>query len=206
MNKNFLREILTECRRGLLPPYVASISHAVQLRVLESPFYREAATLALYTAKDNEIFTDLLFAEALSSGRGVVLPKVCTSSRELLLVRVKHLSELAPGAFGVLEPTGAEIVSLADLGAALLCVPGVAFSRTGQRLGRGGGYYDRMLATAGPQVMAAGLAYSFQMLDRLPESAADRRLNLIFTESALHLATEPAFSQCIDGSSKVCPA
>jgi 5-formyltetrahydrofolate cyclo-ligase len=64
----------------------------------------------------------------------------------------------------------------------------VAFSLAGQRLGRGGGYYDRLLAGVGPQAITAGLAYSFQVLDRLPESPDDRRLDLIVTESALYVA------------------
>ena len=71
-----------------------------------------------------------------------------------------------------------------DLERALICVPGVAFSLSGQRLGRGGGYYDRLLAAVHPQAITAGLAYSFQVLDRLPQSPQDRRLGLIVTASA----------------------
>ena len=76
----------------------------------------------------------------------------------------------------------------ADLERALICVPGVAFGPAGQRLGRGGGYYDRSIAALAPQTVTAGLAYSFQVLDRLPESPDDRRLGLIVTESAVHRA------------------
>jgi 5-formyltetrahydrofolate cyclo-ligase len=116
------------------------------------------------------------------------MPRVIPDTRELVMVLVRKRAELEPGAFGVLEPTGVEIVPVADLGPALICVPGVAFSRSGQRLGRGGGYFDRFLAAAGLRAVTAGLAYSFQLLDRLPESPNDRRLNLIFTESATHVA------------------
>jgi 5-formyltetrahydrofolate cyclo-ligase len=185
-DKKYLRNILGECRRALPIAYVASASRRVQLRILESNFYQATSTVILYAAKDNEVDTDLLLADAFGSRRHVLLPKVIPEARELVIVRVGSSAELVPGSFGLLEPMGADIVPIGNLGPALFCVPGVGFSRTGQRLGRGGGYFDRALAAAGPQTVTAGLAYSFQLLDRLPESPNDRRLNLIFTESAVH--------------------
>jgi 5-formyltetrahydrofolate cyclo-ligase len=185
-DKKYLRKVLGECRSALPMVYVASASRRVQLRIIGSSFYRDTSTIVLYAAKDNEVATDLLLADALGSRRRVLFPRVIPEIHELEIVRVRNSAELAPGNFGVLEPTGADIVPIANLGPALFCVPGVGFSRTGQRLGRGGGYFDRALATVGPQTVTAGLAYSFQLLDRLPESPNDRRLNLIFTESALH--------------------
>jgi 5-formyltetrahydrofolate cyclo-ligase len=185
-DKKYLRNILGECRRALPIAYVASASRRVQLRILESNLYRATSTVILYAAKDNEVDTDLLLADAFGSRRHVLLPRVIPEARELVIVRVRSSAELVPGSFGLLEPMGADIVPIGNLGPALFCVPGVGFSRTGQRLGRGGGYFDRALAAAGPQTVTAGLAYSFQLLDRLPESPNDRRLNLIFTESAVH--------------------
>jgi len=164
--------------------YVARVSRVVQERLLLTACYDRAATLVLYAAKDNEIHTGLLCADALATGRRVLFPRVARATGQLLLVRVVSPAELAPGAFGVLEPTGAETVPVASLRQALICVPGLAFTPGGHRLGRGGGYYDRLLAAAGPQSISAGLAFSFQVLDQLPQSLGDQRLNLILTESA----------------------
>jgi len=147
--------------------------------------------VVLYAPKGNEVETDLIFARARASGRCVLYPRVILEGQQLALVRVHDHAELKLGAYAVLEPTGAEIVPPADLGRALICVPGVGFSRDGDRLGYGGGYYDRLLAEAGPRAVTAGLAFSFQVLDRIPLSPGDRRLHFIVTESALH-PTGPA--------------
>jgi 5-formyltetrahydrofolate cyclo-ligase len=186
-DKKYLRNVLGECRSALPAAYVASASQRVQFRVLESSFYLATSTVVLYAAKDNEVATDLLLTDAFRSHRRVLLPRVIRATGELVMVRVRNDAELGPGNFGLLEPTGAEIVPVSELGSALFCVPGLAFSHDGQRLGRGAGYFDRTLAAVGQDTVTAGLAYSFQLLDRLPQSPDDRRLNLIFTEFALHV-------------------
>lgn len=183
-----MRDALSACRANLLADHVASASAAVQRRLLESKAYRAAFDLILYAPKDNEIDTGEIFARTLASGRQVYFPKVIRESGRLSLVRVSGTDQFRAGAFGILEPMGAESVPVAMLRRALICVPGLAFSPSGQRLGRGGGYYDRLLREAGPQLVSAGLAYSFQVLDQLPQSPDDQRLNLIITESALYEA------------------
>jgi 5-formyltetrahydrofolate cyclo-ligase len=193
--KKYLRQILTESRARLLSERAAALSKQVQERLLESDFYQSSRCIVLYAEKDNEVATEQIFADALASGRRVLFPRVIPEYRGLALVCVCSRDELRPGTFGLLEPTGSEIVPPAKLGRALICVPGVAFSLEGQRLGRGGGYYDRLLAATGSQAVTAGLAYSFQVLDRLPESPDDRRLQLIVTESGVYAAgasTRPA--------------
>jgi 5-formyltetrahydrofolate cyclo-ligase len=205
--KKYFRKVLTESRNALAGAFAVAVSEAVQERLMRSGFYSEAATVVLYAAKDNEIHTDGILDDALSSGRRVLLPRITPELHELSLVHVGDRAELGPGALGLLEPMGAETVPVSELGRALICVPGVAFSLVGQRLGRGGGYYDRLLADAGPQAITAGLAYSFQVLNRLPESPHDRRLDVIVTESTMHLAgnaPQPAVARTGQGGVPRC--
>lgn len=189
--KKYFRGILREARRALPKSYVSGISRAVQDSILRSPFYLDSPLVVLYAPDENEIETDAIFEDALHSGRRVLFPRIDGHCHQLSLIRVSDPAELTPGAFGLLEPAGAEIVPAPELGRALICVPGVAFSPGGQRLGRGGGYFDRLLAAAGSQVVTAGLAYSFQVVDRLPESPNDRRLDVIVTEFAMHVPRDP---------------
>jgi 5-formyltetrahydrofolate cyclo-ligase len=187
-DKTYLRNVLKTCRASLPATYVCGVSAIVQRRVLASEFYRHADTVILYAPKDREIATELIFVDAHAAGREIFFPKVVRPTQELVLARVDSLAELEPGVFGVLEPTGVEIVPVANLRRALICVPGLAFSPDGHRLGRGGGYYDRLLAQTCPSTTSAGLAYAFQVLDQLPQAPGDRRIDLIFTESAFYQA------------------
>lgn len=184
--KKYLREILRESRAALIPSQAEALSLRIQAHLLECGVYGEASTVVLYCAQENEVRTDRLLDDALRSGRRVLFPRVDRKRRLLELVRVSDPAELAPGTFGILEPTGSEVISHRELNHALVCVPGLAFSPSGQRLGRGGGYYDRLITQAGPAAVTAGLAYSFQLLDALPESAGDRRVQFVITESTVY--------------------
>jgi 5-formyltetrahydrofolate cyclo-ligase len=186
--KKYLRQILTETRKALPPLAAAHSSDRIQDQVLTSSLYREAQTIVLYAAKDNEPAAWLILEHALASGRIVIFPKLASNNSLLSLIKVGARENLRPGAFGILEPTGTEMASPAHLARALICVPGVAFGLSGQRLGRGGGHYDRLLAASHPQAITAGLAHSFQVLDRLPQSPHDRRLGFIVTACAIHAA------------------
>jgi 5-formyltetrahydrofolate cyclo-ligase len=189
--KSTLRRILARCRAELPARYAARLSYLVQHNLIGSSDYADITCVVLYAATDNEVATDLIFTHATASGRRVFYPRIVPETHDLHLVRVDCQAQLKPGAFGILEPTGSEIARSADLERALICVPGVAFGVAGQRLGRGGGYYDRLVAAVAPQTVTAGLAYSFQVLDHLPETPRDRRLGLIVTESAAHRVAGP---------------
>jgi len=165
----------------------------VQQRLLATQAYRAAAKIVLYAPLGREVETALIAADALRSHRQLYYPIVDRSLRRIRLGAISELSELRPGAFGILEPpvTGAleDGALVPGLGAALVCVPGIAFTSAAARLGRGGGYYDRLIAALPAEAVTAGLGYSFQLIDRLPEQTHDRRLDLTVTESAVYAAS-----------------
>ncbi len=189
-DKNNLRAILRESRQALGPQRADALSAKVQARLIESAFYRSAPAIVLYAAVENEVATDLIAADSIRMGRTVYYPRVDPALRSISIAAIRDPGELKPGPFGIPEPPGREIVAeqfgLNLPGDALVCVPGVAFSPAGARLGRGRGYYDRMLAQLGGAVVTAGLAYSFQLLDSIPETPQDRRVNFVVTEFTVH--------------------
>ncbi|MFZ0888102.1 MAG: 5-formyltetrahydrofolate cyclo-ligase [Candidatus Binataceae bacterium] len=189
--KKKLRAILKESRGALPAGRTASMSARVQSALLQTSFYRDCRTVVLYAAVDGEVATDLILRDALVSGRKVCFARleVCAPDsprRSIALVAIRDASDLKPGSFGIPEPAGGLVVAAGLLNSAIVCVPGLAFTPAGARMGRGGGHYDRLLAELGPEAISVGLAYSFQVLDSIPETASDRRLHYVVTESAVH--------------------
>jgi 5-formyltetrahydrofolate cyclo-ligase len=189
--KKNLRAIMIASRDALSGERAVAWSENIERRVLASKFYTGASAVVLYQDHRNEVSTDGIFDGALASGRAVFYPRIDTATNMIVERRVRDRAELARGAHGILEPPAtAEALDSKTFAKVLVCVPGVAFGAEGQRLGRGGGHYDRFIGQLGGEAISVGLAYSFQLLDRIPESGLDRRLNFIVTESAVHRACE----------------
>jgi 5-formyltetrahydrofolate cyclo-ligase len=189
--KKNLRAIMIACRDSLPGERAAAWSEIVQRNLLASEAYRNASAIVLYAAIGNEVSTDRILADALASDRAVFYPRVDTAKGTIVARRVRDRAELVPGAYGILEPpASAEVLDSKSFAKILVCVPGVAFGLEGQRLGRGGGHYDRFIGQLGGEAITVGLAFSFQLLDRIPETGLDRRLNFIVTESEVHRARE----------------
>jgi len=189
--KKNLRAIMIACRDALPGERAAAWSESVERRVLASECYRDASAIVLYAAIGNEVSTDRILPDALASGLTVFYPRVDSVTGTIAARRIRDHAELARGAYEILEPpASAEALDRKKFAKVLVCVPGVAFGLEGQRLGRGGGHYDRFIGQLGCEAITVGLAYSFQLLDRIPETGLDRRLNFIVTESAVHRACE----------------
>jgi 5-formyltetrahydrofolate cyclo-ligase len=189
--KKNLRAIMIACRDALPGERAAAWSETVQRKVLASEPYRDASAIVLYAAIGNEVSIDLILADALASDRAVFYPRVDTANGAIVARRIRGRAELVRGAYGILEPpASAEVLDSKSFAKILVCVPGVAFGLEGQRLGRGGGHYDRFIGQLGGEAITVGLAFSFQLLDRIPETGLDRRLNFIVTESEVHRACE----------------
>lgn len=113
-------------------------------------------------------------------GTKVALPRVFGS--EMDFFEVSSLSDLSEGTFHILEPgEHCEKVEWAD---ALMLVPGLAFSRDGRRLGKGGGYYDKYLEKY-PSLKTVALAYDFQIAEEIPVAEHDKRVDVVVTESGI---------------------
>jgi len=187
--KKYLRAILKETRESLTASFAKTSSSRVQSAFLHTDFYRHSQAIVLHSELANEVSTDAILSDVLAAGRAIFYPRLDRARDALSLCKVESRSDLAPGAYGILEPqTPAIDTSL--LPPYVVVVPGVAFSIRGERIGRGGGHYDRLLAELAPHAITVGLAYSFQLLDDVPQSGWDRRLNFVVTETAIYPAPD----------------
>lgn len=140
---------------------------------------RGPCVIGVYAATGGEVSLDVCYATWASQGHALAWPKV--GPEGVLTFYRGALSDLRPGYRGIREPASSQkTVLLADLD--LLLVPGVAFTRRGQRLGQGGGFYDRLLASPEIRGDVFGVAFECQVASALPTASLDRPVHAIVTE------------------------
>ncbi len=192
--KRLLRKIFTGARSRLPVDRTRALSELISQRLVALSFFSEARDIVLYAATAGEVLTDRIFREALAQGKRIFFPRADRQRKKLYLAQVSDLTQLKPGSYGVMEPDQGPFIEAGDLGNALVCVPGVAFAKDGMRLGFGKGYYDRFLAELNDGVVSVGLAFAFQLLDRLPHDPSDQYVNFVVTEYSVHPG-KPLFSK-----------
>jgi 5-formyltetrahydrofolate cyclo-ligase len=171
----------TQVRRllGAMPPAtLAAASTEIRGRVQSHPRWLSARIVALYSALPTE--PDL--APLVSTpGKTVCLPRI--SGDTLAFHHCPSPAQLRPGPWALLEPDPALCTSVPAGQINLLLIPGLAFTRTGARLGRGRGFYDRFLALTDPKATKIGICFDLQLLETLPTEIHDHQLDYLITES-----------------------
>lgn len=188
-HKAHIRRTLLERRRALTHEEWVQRSEAICVRVEGNSLFAAARTLLIYvSSKDHEVNTDDLIDHALGEGKTVLIPVTGAGVLELKWSRLCHRNELVPARFGLLEPRPEHLRLVPPPDDALCIVPGIAFTRAGERLGYGGGYYDRFLKSfAG---VSLGLAFELQIVPSLPLTETDRPVQHVVTESHWYKASE----------------
>ena len=179
--KRELRMIMKARRREVSPDERSAYSAALCEHLLEREDVQLAmdakGVFAVYLASEEEIDLSPLVERLWAADCRVVVPAWRDGTYRL--VPYSPETELVPGPMGILEPEpegeGAETVAEDDV--SVWIVPGLAFSRSGARLGYGGGWYDRFLAKSNPLSVSLGVAYPFQIVADLPLEPHDLPLS-----------------------------
>lgn len=171
-------------QRSLLPPSESRArSRLIQARVLQFPPYLLCRSVALYSPIQNEVETGEIRDHALVTGKSVFFPRLGAKD-SLELIQIGAATEFSPGRFGIPEPTGEKRLAGRDHQELVVFVPGVAFDLHGNRLGRGKGWYDRLIKELGGAILVA-LAYDFQIVDEVPAEEWDQRVHYVITERSV---------------------
>ena len=172
--KQAVRERVRTLRTQRTPAEAARLSQHVVERLRALPVYREAETVLLYNALPGEVDVSSLSRD----GHRFALPRV--EGERLVMVEVASERDVAVGRYGIAEPTGSRLLERVDLAV----VPGVAFDAAGHRLGRGGGYYDRLLARGGV-ANSIGVCFDDELMEAVPMEPHDVRVDRVVTPTRL---------------------
>jgi 5-formyltetrahydrofolate cyclo-ligase len=178
-SKKRLRSEVLHRLAELRPAQRALEEELVTAAIQDTPEWRAAGTVLLYRNLPGELSTVGLANGAWRAGKRVAMPRV-VGPGQLALHEVGAWSDLRPGAFGIQEPP-ASLPQVDPAAVDLAIVPGVAWTRDGRRLGRGGGYYDRLL----PRLrLAWGVGFDLQVMAALPLEAHDAAVARLWTAAA----------------------
>jgi 5-formyltetrahydrofolate cyclo-ligase len=177
--KAALRRRMRTWLRDRPPAERTQASAATVALLLARPEWQAARGVLLFAPLPDELDLWPLAEHALEQGRRLTLPRFDPAVRAYHVAEVTHLErDVRTGAFGIREPAShCPVVPLNQLD--LLLVPGLCFDLAGRRLGRGKGYYDRLLGP--PHGTACGVAWDQQVLPTVPAGAADQMVDCILT-------------------------
>lgn len=181
--KSAIRSEMVKKREAMIKGEAEEKSAKIAERLSSMAEYKNSKAVMFYSAKGREVGTARLIKSALENGKKVMLPVTNISKGEIEIGMIESYPEgMKKGPFGIMEP---EKGGIGDDELETVIVPGVAFDSRGHRLGYGKGFYDQLLgrlAAKGIKVRNIGLAYDFQVVEKLPAEAHDHRMNFIVTD------------------------
>lgn len=168
MDKKELRRIIRDQKRAMTEEQIRDASARLGELFAQSAAYKEAKTIYGYLPYNQEVRTVPMLERAIRDGKKVAVPKVYGDTMKFIYM--EDLSQVAEGYAGIPEPVADGPV--AEDKTALVLMPGLAFTKSGDRMGYGGGFYDKFLAEE-PAHPTLALCYDFQMVESLPTAEYD---------------------------------
>jgi len=182
--KDKIRKELKATRMKVSRSEVLEKSNQIKKRFFEINEFKQASTILFYVSYDNEVYTHDMIKKCMSIGKNIVVPFSDKENRCLILSKLNNWRELEPGSYGILEPRKEQIKEVSVDEVDLVVVPGVGFDENGCRIGHGKGYYDDLLKKS-KNTLHIGLAFEFQIINRVPTEEHDVPVDKIVTEERI---------------------
>jgi len=179
--KDMLRKSILDKRNALSISEVLEKSSTIKKRFFEMDLFKNAQTILFYVSYGNEVSTHDIIKESIEMGKNVVVPKSVTNNNSLILSRFTDWSNLELGAYNILEPKKETIKEVNVESIDLIILPGVVFDESGNRIGHGKGYYDRLLSDS-KDIPTIGLAFELQIIKNIESEKHDEKIDIIMTE------------------------
>ena len=194
MDKSELRKIVQTRLAEMTPEERAEKSRQICRHTADSEVFRTASVVMAFLSMPHEVDTTPLILHAWRQGKTIAVPKVFWEQKHMIPVEIQSLdSGLEKGHHGLRNPTGGVPVPLEEID--LVLTPGLAFDKRGNRLGRGGAYYDRFFKSP---VLAAprwALAFSFQVFEEVPAGKEDEPMDAVVTEAGILFCNRSTYSR-----------
>jgi 5-formyltetrahydrofolate cyclo-ligase len=183
--KKKLRKEIREKRDRITASDRKNRSKIIAEKFYNINYYTESHNILAYYPFGSEIDTTLVIIRALENNKSIILPKVF--DQELKLYYIDKLSEhLEKGKYGIMEPIPrlCRTAKIKDVDLAI--IPGLGFDKNLNRLGYGGGFYDRLLTLIPVEVKKVAFCFDVQVVGSIPVSEHDIKIDILITESKIY--------------------
>jgi 5-formyltetrahydrofolate cyclo-ligase len=184
IDKFVVRRDMRRRRDAMSLDDVLNLSRAVEDRLFACKDFSVCQNIMFVLSFGNEVRTDEMITRSLKDGKQVYVPRLITRERRLEVCEITDMDqEFELGSYDIREPSrsNSKVVSPSKIDAVI--APGLAFDRSGARIGFGGGYFDWLFKHLPDEALRLGVAYEFQVVDSIPQDSWDERVQMIFTES-----------------------
>lgn len=178
MTKTRARQYYLKLRSGLTKEEIDKKSELVTQQILSLSEVSDKSNFGLYLATKGEVDTKPLIDKLISQKKEVFLPRFFDVEKAYHFVKFLSWDDLEAGYYGIMQPKNSKKADIKLLDAVF--IPGVAFDKSGVRLGWGTGVYDRLLGNS--KALKIGLAYDFQIAKSIPREKHDLKADLIVSE------------------------
>lgn len=182
--KKELKDAVLKKRSSLLKKEARDKSQRIMRKLFSTIEYKKAKNILFYISFNNEVDTCRMVSEALCNKK-IIVPITDKKNKKLILSELKCFNDLGKGCYGILEPKKGKIKNFNKNKIELIIVPGVVFDAEGYRIGYGHGYYDRFLKKINRNIPLIGLAYDFQVVEKVPRESHDIPVNVIITDKKM---------------------
>lgn len=180
-----MRARMRELRDAIPPEVRRALATQIEERLFALSAVRDAETMMLFSSFGSEVPTQAMIERAWEEGRRVALPLLRQGG--IRVAAARRGQALRASSYGPMEPPDDEPVPAEEID--VVVAPGLAFDRSANRLGYGGGHYDRLLGHLRPGARTIGIGFQLQLVDAVPHGRSDRPLDRVVTDR--EVVTDP---------------
>lgn len=185
VSKTAIRDMISSKRQSLTGKYISEKSITIAEKFFSTNEYKKSKNILAYYPFRNEIDTTAIITGSLNDNKKIILPKVFKKDLKLFYVDNPE-EQLSSGSFGIMEPLESKCKTAERDVLDIVIVPGLAFDRNFNRIGYGGGFYDRFLKNIKKSIIKIALCFDFQLLSSVPNTENDIKTDIVITEKKVY--------------------
>ncbi|WP_138160689.1 5-formyltetrahydrofolate cyclo-ligase [Peptoniphilus catoniae] len=185
MDKKEFRSLMLKNRDSLKDQYMKKANEGIFNEFIKSDLYKNSKNIFIFVSYKKEVDTHKIIKYALKENKNMYVPIVNRQTKLLEVSKLSSFDVLKESYMGILEPDK-EDYNLVDPNIIdLVVTPGLAFDRSGYRIGYGGGFYDKFFASLNSSPVKMGIGFNKQLVEAVVHDTEDQTLDYFLSENGL---------------------